>query len=276
MKTSKKKKSVSTPAPNTVKANEQRKRTSPRSPRAQVVPEIGSGFHPSGRKILSVDVGGTHVKFRVNSGDEVRKFASGRELTPSQMCTQLLAMTTDWVFDVVSLGYPGPVLHGKPLMEPHNLAPGWVGFDFVGALGCPVKLINDAAMQALGAYQGGKLLFLGLGTGLGSAMIVDGIVEPMELAHLPYRKHTYEDYVGLRGLQKHGKKKWRAEVAEVVELFRSALGPDDIVLGGGNAELMRELPAGVRLGDNANAFPGGFRLWDDDVNARPVPAGGIP
>lgn len=273
MKTSNREKSVSTPASSMVKINKRRKRTSPGTYQSQVALEIGSGFQSLGRKILTVDVGGTHVKFRVNSGDEVRKFASGSELTPSQMCTQLLAMTADWVYDVVSLGYPGPVLHGKPLIEPHNLAPGWVGFDFAGALGRPVKLINDAAMQALGAYQGGKLLFLGLGTGLGSAMIVDGIVEPMELAHLPYRKHTYEDYVGLRGLEKHGKKKWRAEVVEVVELFRSALEPDDIVLGGGNAELMRELPVGVRLGDNANAFPGGFRLWDD-VNARPVPAAG--
>jgi polyphosphate glucokinase len=274
MKTSNKEKSASTPAPRTVKGTEQRKRTSSGTAQSQVVPEIGNGFHSSSRKILSVDVGGTHVKFRMNTGDEVRKFASGGELTPGQLCTQLLAMTADWVYDVVSLGYPGPVLHGKPLMEPHNLAPGWVGFDFAGGLGRPVKLINDAAMQALGAYQGGKLLFLGLGTGLGSAMIVGGIVEPMELAHLPYRKHTYEDYVGLRGLEKHGKKKWRAEVVEVVNLLRGALEPDDIVLGGGNAELMRELPAGVRLGDNANAFPGGFRLWDDDVNARLVPADG--
>ena len=228
------------------------------------------------RRILAVDVGGTHVKFRVNTGEEIRKFASGPTLTPDQLCTQLRALTADWTYQVVSLGYPGPVLHGKPLLEPHNLAPGWVGFDFAGALGCPVKLINDAAMQALGTYRGGKLLFLGLGTGLGSAMVVEGLVEPMELAHLPYRKHTYEDYVGLRGLEKHGKKKWRALVAEVVELLRAALEPDDIVLGGGNAELMHELPPGVRLGDNSNAFPGGFRLWDDEVNARPIAASGTP
>ncbi len=222
------------------------------------------------QRILAVDIGGTHVKFRVNTSDEVRKFASGPALTPSQMCAQLRDMTADWSYEVVSLGYPGPVLHGKPLMEPHNLASGWVGFDFSGALGRPVKLVNDAAMQALGAYQGGKLLFLGLGTGLGSAMVVEGIVEPMELAHLPYRKQTYEDYVGLRGLKKHGKKKWRAQVTDVVGLLRAALEPDDVVLGGGNAELMHTLPTGVRLGDNANAFPGGFRLWDDEANARPV------
>jgi polyphosphate glucokinase len=219
--------------------------------------------------ILSVDVGGTHVKFRVNTGPEVCRFDSGPDLTPAAMCAQLLAQTGDWTFDVVSLGYPGPVLHGKPVLEPHNLAPGWVGFGYAAALRRPVKVVNDAAMQALGSYRGGRMLFLGLGTGLGSAMIVDGIVEPMELAHLPYRKHTYEDYVGLRGLKKRGKKKWRGHVLEVVELLRAALEPDEVVLGGGNAPLMHDLPPGVRLGDNANAFPGGFRLWDDDVNARP-------
>ena len=227
---------------------------------------------PPARRILVIDIGGTHVKFRANTSDEIRKFASGPELTPAQMCSQVLALTRDWTYDVVSLGYPGPVLHGKPVLEPHNLATGWVAFDFAGALGRPVKVINDAAMQALGSYQGGKLLFLGLGTGLGSAMVVDGIVEPLELAHLPYRKHTYEDYVGLRGLEKHGKKKWREQVTEVVGLLRAALEPDDVVLGGGNAELMHDLPAGVRLGDNSNAFPGGFHLWDDEVNARPIPA----
>lgn len=243
-----------------------------RTPASRKAPaKSGAPVPAPARRILAVDVGGTHVKFRVSTGEEVRKFASGPTLTPSAMCTQVLAQSADWAFDVVSIGYPGPVLHGRPMLEPHNLAPGWVGFDFAGALGRPVKLVNDAAMQALGSYQGGKLLFLGLGTGLGSAMVVGGIVEPMELAHLPYRKHTYEDYVGLRGLEKRGKKKWRQEVAAVVELLRAALEPEDIVLGGGNAELMRDLPEGVRLGDNANAFPGGFRLWDDEVNARPVP-----
>lgn len=236
----------------------------------QTVRKAGVASLAFSRSILAVDIGGTHVKFRVNTGDDVRKFASGPTLTPAQMCTQLLAMSADWAYDVVSLGYPGPVLHGRPVLEPHNLAPGWVGFGFARALGHEVKLVNDAAMQALGSYTGGKMLFLGLGTGLGSAMVVDGIVQPMELAHLPYHRHTYEDYVGLRGLEKHGKKKWRAQVLDVVNLLRAALEPDEVVLGGGNAELMRDLPAGVRLGDNANAFPGGFRLWDDEVNARPV------
>ena len=225
---------------------------------------------PAPRRVLVVDIGGTHVKFRVNTGDEVRRFESGPALTPAQMCAQLRSMCADWAYDVISVGYPGPVVHGRPVLEPRNLAPGWVGFDFAGALGHPVKLINDAAMQALGSYRGGRMLFLGLGTGLGSAMVADGIVEPMELAHLPYRKHTYEEYVGLRGLEKRGRKKWRREVGEVVHLLQAALEPDDVVLGGGNAELLHDLPEGVRLGDNANAFPGGFRLWDDDMNARPV------
>lgn len=252
------------------------KAASPRaSVKAQAAAKTGTSATPPARRILAVDIGGTHVKFCVNTGDEVRKFASGPDLTPSAMCTQLLGMTHDWLYDVVSLGYPGPILHGKPVLEPHNLGPGWVAFDFAGALGHPVKLINDAAMQALGSYQGGRMLFLGLGTGLGSAMVVQGIVEPMELAHLPYRKHTYEDYVGRRGLDKHGKKKWRQQVTEVISLLRAALEPDEVVLGGGNAELMHDLPPGTRLGDNSNAFPGGFRLWDDDVNARPVP-GSIP
>ena len=159
------------------------------------------------------------------------------------------------------MGYPGPVLHDRPVAEPYNLAPGWVSFDYARAFGCPVKIINDAAMQALGAYRGGKMLFLGLGTGLGSAMVVEGITEPMELGHLPYRKKTYEDYVGLRGLKKFGKKKWRSYVNDVVERLVAALEPEDVVIGGGNAALLKELPAGARRGDNADAFTGGFRLW---------------
>jgi polyphosphate glucokinase len=165
------------------------------------------------------------------------------------------------------------VLQGRPVAEPHNLAPGWVGFDYQGAFGCPVKLVNDAAMQALGSYQGGKMLFLGLGTGLGSTMIVDGIVEPMELAHLPYRKGTYEDYVGLRGLEQRGKKKWRLYVADVVAHLTAALEPDDVVLGGGNLKKLKQLPPGCRAGDNANAFVGGFRLWE---NASPREASTAP
>src|SRR5262245_53695803 len=171
-----------------------------------------------------------------------------------------------WKYDVVSIGYPGPVLHGRPVGEPHNLAKGWVGFDYKGAFGCPVKIVNDAAMQALGSYQSGKMLFLGLGTGLGTAMIVDGVLEPLELGHLPYKKGTYEDYVGLRGLEKRGKKKWRKHVATIVELLVAAVEPDDVVLGGGNVKKLKELPPGCRAGDNTNAFVGGFRLWQEETS----------
>ena len=167
-----------------------------------------------------------------------------------------------WKYDVVSIGYPGMVVRNRPLAEPYNLGRGWVGFDFEGAFKRPVKVVNDAAMQALGSYKRGKMLFLGLGTGLGSTMIVDGIVEPMELAHLPYKKGTYEDYVGERSLEKRGKKKWRRHVANVVERLIAALEPDDVVLGGGNVKNLKELPKGCRKGDNANAFLGGFRLWE--------------
>jgi predicted NBD/HSP70 family sugar kinase len=174
----------------------------------------------------------------------------------------------------VSIGYPGPVVDDRSLHDPRNLGPGWVGFDFRQAFGCPVKLINDAAMQALGSYQGGRLLFLGLGTGLGSAMIVDGLVAPMELAHLPYKNgRTYEDYVGLRGLKRWGKKRWRRHVTAVVELLQAALEPDDVVIGGGNAKKLAELPPGCRLGDNANAFIGGFRLWQE--TSRPGRQSGV-
>src|SRR5256885_1892039 len=168
----------------------------------------------------------------------------------------------DWKYDVVSIGYPGPVLHNRPVAEPHNLAKGWVGFNYRAAFGRPVKIINDAAMQALGSYRRGTMLFLGLGTGMGTALIVDGIVTPMELSHLPYKKATYEDYVGVRGLEKHGKKKWRRYVADVVKRLDAAIEPDEVVLGGGNVKKLKELPAGCRVGDNANAFVGGFRVWD--------------
>jgi polyphosphate glucokinase len=168
---------------------------------------------------------------------------------------------------VVSIGYPGPVRHNRPIAEPHNLAKGWVGFDFEAAFNCPVKVINDAAMQALGSYRRGRMLFLGLGTGLGSTFIVDGIIEAMELGHLPYKKATYEDYVGLRGLKKHGKKKWQKHVADVVERLVAALEPDEVVLGGGDVKKLKKLPKGCRAGDNANAFLGGFRLWE---NTTPV------
>jgi polyphosphate glucokinase len=174
------------------------------------------------------------------------------------------ALTGDWSFDVISMGYPGQVVHNMPAHDPVNLGPGWIGFDYQAAFGKPTKIINDAAMQALGSYQGGRMLFIGLGTGLGSAMIVDGQVEPMELGHLPYKKKmTYEDFVGQRGLEALGRKRWRREVLLVIETFRTALQPEYIVLGGGNAKLIKELPEGVRLGDNANAFTGGFRLWQE-------------
>jgi polyphosphate glucokinase len=212
--------------------------------------------------VLVIDVGGTHVKV-LASGQLEQKIPSGPEMTPEQMAAAVRAATARWNYDAVSIGYPGPVIHGRPIAEPHNLGKGWVGFDYAQAFGKPAKIVNDAALQALGCYQGGRMLFLGLGTGLGSAMVVDGALEPMELAHLPYRKgRTYEDYVGLRGLKRLGKKKWRRHVAAVVALLKTALEADDVVLGGGNAKLLDELPARARLGDEACALKGGLRLWE--------------
>jgi polyphosphate glucokinase len=213
--------------------------------------------------VLAIDVGGTHVKILVSGEQEARKFPSGPRMTPQLMVAGVKKLAADWKFKAISIGYPGPVLHNRPFTEPHNLAKGWTTFDYQRAFKCPVKFMNDAAMQALGSYRGGKLLFLGLGTGLGTAMIVDGIVEPMELAHLPYKKATYEDYIGLRGLKKYGEGRWHRHVADVVKQLIAALEPDDIVLGGGNAKLLKKLPKGCRLGDNANAFLGGFRLWTE-------------
>ena len=215
------------------------------------------------KDILVIDVGGTHVKTLATGQRQSREFASGPTLTPQKMVARVKKLVRGWNYDVASMGYPGPVLHGCPVAEPHNLGSGWVGFNYARAFRCPVKIVNDAAMQALGSYKGGKMLFLGLGTGLGTAMIVDGIVEPMELAHLPYGKATYEDYVGLRGLLTFGKKKWRKHVEDVVAKLATALEVDDIVLGGGNARELEKLPPGCRLGDNANAFLGGFRLWKE-------------
>ncbi|MDB6109563.1 MAG: polyphosphate glucokinase [Pedosphaera sp.] len=216
-------------------------------------------------KILVVDVGGTHVKVRATSHKELIKIPSGPEMTARKMVAATRKVIAGWKYDVVTIGYPGAVVHGRIVAEPHNLGPGWVGFDFKKAFGCPVRIMNDAAMQALGSYEGKRMLFLGLGTGLGSAMVVEGVLEPMELAHLPYKKgRTYEDYVGLAGLKRLGKKKWRRYVNEVVEQLKSALEADYVVLGGGNAKLLGKLPRGARLGDNANAFRGGLRLWAPD------------
>lgn len=219
-------------------------------------------------KVLCLDVGGTHVKMLVSGRRVSRKFLSGPTLTPSQMVRHVQARTADWPRDAVSIGYPGLVVHGRIVAEPKNLGRGWVGFDFAAAFTCPVQIINDAAMQALGSYTGGRMLFLGLGTGLGSAMIVNGELEPMELAHLPYAKgRTYEEVVGAAGLERLGKKRWRKHVLNVIALMRAALEPDDIVVGGGNAKRLGALPRGVRAGRNANAFRGGFRLWDEATRA---------
>ena len=211
--------------------------------------------------VLAIDIGGTNVKILASGEKEPRKFPSGPHLTPREMVAGVKKLADGWKYEAVSIGYPGMVIHNRPVAEPRNLGRGWVGFDYREGFGKPVKIVNDAAMQALGSYKGGKMLFLGLGTGLGSTVIADGIVEPMELAHLPYRKGTYEDYVGLRGLKKRGKKKWRQHVAKVVAQLTGALEPDDIVLGGGNVKKLKELPPGCRKGSNANAFTGGFRLW---------------
>jgi len=220
-------------------------------------------------KILVIDVGGTHVKALASGHKRPIEIPSGPDMTAKKMVAAVRQATAGWKYDAVSIGYPGPVLHGRLLSEPHNLGRGWVGFDFRKAFDRPVKIINDAAMQALGSYHGGRMLFLGLGTGLGSALIVDGVLEPMELAHLPYKKgRTYEDYAGLAGLKRLGKRKWRQHVADVVKQLKTALQADYVVLGGGNAKLLRKLPPGARLGDNANAFRGGYRLWQEPAGAR--------
>ncbi|MGA8038420.1 MAG: ROK family protein [Candidatus Acidiferrales bacterium] len=216
------------------------------------------------RSVLVIDVGGTHVKMLVTGEKEPRKFDSGPQLSSQKMVKGVKEAVQGWSYNCVSIGYPGPVINGHPLREPHNLGGGWMGFNFAKAFGCPVKLVNDASMQAIGSYKGGRMLFLGLGTGLGSAMIVDGALEPMELAHLIYRKgKTYEDYLGIRGLERMGKKKWREHVFKVCETLKAALEADYIVLGGGNVKKMKGLPPGTREGDNNNAFIGGFRLWEN-------------
>ena len=220
-----------------------------------------AGPRPRVKSVLVIDVGGTSVKILATGQPESRSFRSGPKLTPSRMVSGVKKLAADWTYDVVSIGYPGPVLASRPAAEPVNLGRGWIAFDFAQAFGRPVKVMNDAAMQALGSYEGGKMLFLGLGTGLGTALIADGVVKSMEFGHLPYKKGTYEDYVGRAGLERNGKRKWRRHVADVVERLIAALRPDETVLGGGNVNNLDALPRRCRAGENANAFRGGFRLW---------------
>jgi polyphosphate glucokinase len=221
-------------------------------------------------KVLVIDVGGTNVKLLATGQREPRKYPSGPTMTPKKMVALVKKAVADWDYDCISLGYPGPIINGHPLREPHNLGRGWVGFNFQKAFGCPVKVLNDAAMQAVGSYKGGRMLFLGLGTGLGSAMIVDGILQPMELAHLTYKSgKSYEDYLGLRGLERMGKKKWRKNVAKITKTLKIALEADYVVLGGGNSKKLKDLPPGAKLGSNDNAFLGGFRMWQKNQVANP-------
>ena len=222
--------------------------------------------------ILAIDLGGTHVKVLLYGQSDERKARSGPRMTPRQMVRTVRLLAQDWRYRCVSLGYPGVVFHGKIFVEPRHLGKDWVGFDFERAFGCPVRVINDAAMQAIGDYKGGRMLFLGLGTGLGAALIFDRVVEPMELSHLPYKKkRTYEEYLGKAGLAKLGRKKWEHAVFDITERLRAAFEVDDVVLGGGNALKLKELPPGTRLGDNANAFTGAFRLWLEPGWVQPTP-----
>lgn len=221
--------------------------------------------------MLVVDIGGTHVKLLRSGADEPRRFESGPELTPQQAVEGIRAGTDGWAWDVASVGVPTPVRGGKMIAEPVNLGTGWVGFDFEAALGTPVKVVNDALMQAIGSYDGGRMLFLGLGTGLGSALIVDGVVEPLELGHLPYRKKTFEDYVSERARTRRGNKKWRKDVFDVVKRLEGAMEPDYVVIGGGGVKHLDELPPSARRGGNAAAFVGGFRLWEPEWSPRAGP-----
>ena len=211
--------------------------------------------------VLVIDVGGSHVKIMATGHADERRMVSGSALTAAQMVSGVRALARGWKYDAVAIGFPGPVVRNRPAAEPRNLGTGWVAFDFEKAFGCPVRMVNDAAMQALGGYNGGKMLFLGFGTGLGTTLIVDGVLVPMELAHLPYRKATFEDYVGERALLRFGRRKWGRYVADVVARLTAALEPEEIVLGGGNATKLDDLPPRCRIGANTNAFPGGFRLW---------------
>lgn len=221
-----------------------------------------TGKRASRRRVLVIDIGGSRVKVMTNRERTRRAFASGPDLSAKVLVRNVKALTKDWSYDVIAVGYPGPVVNNRPLSEPHNLGQGWAGFNFEKAFGRPTKVVNDALMQAIGSYQGGRMLFLGLGTGFGSAMIVDGILEPMELAHLPYRNgKTFEQCVGAAALKRVGRKKWQRVVDDVLKRLLAALEPDYIMLGGGNADKIDKLPRKVRLGVNTNAFEGGFRLW---------------
>jgi polyphosphate glucokinase len=216
--------------------------------------------------ILVIDIGGTNIKLLATGQTESQKIPSGPLMTPELMVAAVKDFTKDWQYDAISIGYPGIVKNGKITTEPHNLAPGWTKFDFEAAFKMPVRIVNDAAMQALGSYEKGTLLFLGLGTGLGTAIVAEGVVIPMELAHLSYKKSTYEDHMGIRGLKRLGKKKWQLSIEDCVSRFIAALQPDDVVIGGGNAKKLKRVPEGCRLGDNKNAFKGGFLLWNNKNN----------
>jgi polyphosphate glucokinase len=229
---------------------------------------VGDGTPPE-QRVLVVDVGGSHVKVLATGEPKRRRFASGPDLTPPEMVAGVLGLVADWHYDVVSIGLPAPIRNGRPTHDPVNLGTGWIGFDYEAAFGKPTRIVNDAVMQALGSYDGGRMLFLGLGTGLGSAMIAEGVIMPMELGHLPFRKATFEDYVGERGQDRLGKHRWQKAVFETVEALVAALQPDYVVLGGGNVKALDELPPGSRLGQNANAFVGGFRLWDQEPDRLP-------
>jgi polyphosphate glucokinase len=243
-----------------------------RALRLSIKTEVGR--RPRSKRVLVIDVGGSSVKILATGQSEGRSFRSGRKLTPGRMVSGVKKLAADWTYDVVSIGYPGQVLGGRPAAEPVNLGRGWIAFDFAQAFRRPVKVINDAAMQALGSYKGGKMLFLGLGTGLGTTLIANGMVKPMELGHLPYKKGTYEDYVGRAGLERDGKKVWKRHVADVVERLVAALQPDDTVIGGGNVKKLNALPRRCRAGENANAFRGGFRMWPGtDVLRSNLPLG---
>jgi polyphosphate glucokinase len=218
-------------------------------------------------RVLVIDVGGTNIKVSTGGPDEPTKIPSGPDMTAARMAEEVKKATAGWSYDAVTVGYPGPVVQGRPAVEPKNLGMGWVRFDYDKAFGKPVKVVNDAAMQALGSYQGGRMLFLGLGTGLGSAFVADGQLEPLELAHLPYRNNrTYEDYVGLRGFKRLGRKKWQRHVEKVIELLKHGLQADYVMLGGGQTKKLKALPEGVRLGNNSHAILGGIRLWETTVS----------